>query len=76
MFPQAGQDTGGTAWTYSTTDQQNDFGEELWSVYHPTVGNGKVPADQMDTDRSTSQENTEPHTDSRFIYQTFFGHLS
>ena len=57
------------------TGTQPDSGDELWSVYHPTVGNGKAPADPTATDRSMSQGNTEPHTACRFTCRTCFGPL-
>lgn len=59
----------------SPTETPADSGAGLWSVYHPTVGNGKVPDAPTDTDRSTSQVAIGQHTACRFTCRTCFGPL-
>lgn len=59
----------------SPTETPDAFGDGLWSAYHPSVGSGKAPDDQTDTDRSTSPVNTEPHTACRSTCRTCFGPL-
>ena len=63
-------------WGRSTpTETQPDFGDELWSVYHQTVGNGKAPDDPTVTAKSISLAATAPHTACRFTCRTCFGPL-
>lgn len=59
----------------SPTEKPADFGDELWSVYHPSVGNGKGPDAPTDTDRYIWEGNTGPHTACRFTCRTCFGPL-
>ena len=75
MCPQSVDKHGGNRWNFLPTKPHNDSGHELWSVYHPTVGNGQGHAGQTDTDRSTSQASTVLHTDCRFTCRTCFGPL-
>ena len=74
-YPQSVEKHGGNRWNSLPTNQHNDSGHELWSVYHPTVGNGQAPDAPTDTDRSTSEANTVPHTACRFTCRTCFGPL-
>ena len=59
----------------SPTETPADSGGVSWWAFQTTVGNGKVPADQMATDRFTSAGNTAPHTACRFTCRTCFGPL-